>query len=246
MTDSPTLPLAGRRVLISGGTAGIGRAIAVALAREGARVFVGGTDPHHLADALADIRAVGRGDGVTLDLADPDNVRRFVEAGAQALGGLDVAVVNAAVAATGLHEMDEPALRHAIALNFTGYLLTAHAAVERMEEGDLVLVGSMSAHVLGPGSTVYAGIKAGIAGFSEALRREMGPRGIRVALVEPGKTGSDMQLPDIPVEEQRRMIAAEKMLAAEDIAAGVRFVLTQPRRSVVQQITITPRAQEAE
>jgi NAD(P)-dependent dehydrogenase (short-subunit alcohol dehydrogenase family) len=246
MTDSSLTPLRGRRVIVSGGTTGIGRAIAIMLAAEGARVFIGGTDPQHLADALADIRKAGEGDGITLDLAEADNVGRFVDAGIAALGGVDVAVVNAAVAAEGLHEMDEPALRHAIGLNFTAYLLTAHAAERAMEEGDIVLIGSMSAHVLGPGSTVYAGIKAGIAGFAEALRRELGPRGIRVALVEPGKTGSDMQKPDVPDHKQRQMIAAETMLAAGDIAAGVRFLLTQPRRSVVQQLTISPRAQEAE
>jgi NADP-dependent 3-hydroxy acid dehydrogenase YdfG len=109
-----------------------------------------------------------------------------------------------------------------------------------------VLIGSMSAHVLGPGSTVYAGIKAGIAGFAEALRRELGPKGIRVSLVEPGKTGADFQYPDIPEEKQRAMIAEETMLRAEDIAVGVHYLLTQPRRTVVQQLTIVPRGQEAE
>ena len=104
----------------------------------------------------------------------------------------------------------------------------------------------MSAHVLGPGSTVYAGIKAGIAGFSEALRRELGPKGIRVALVEPGLTGSTMQEPDTPPEEQREKIAEETMLRAEDIAVGVHYLLTQPSRTVVQQLTIVPRAQAGE
>ena len=252
MTESLATTLAGRRAIITGGTTGIGRAIAVMLAREGASVFIGGSDPQHLEDALADIRAVGqgsggRGDGMTLDLSEADNVGRFFAAGEAALGRVDIAVANAAVAATGLSDMDEPALRYAIGLNFTAYLLSAHAALARMwDAGDIVLIGSMSAHVLGPGSTVYAGIKAGIAGFAEALRRELGPKGIRVALVEPGKTGSDMQKPDIPDDEQRRMIAEETMLAAEDIAAGVRFLLTQPRRSVVQQMVIVPRAQAGE
>lgn len=107
-------------------------------------------------------------------------------------------------------------------------------------------MGSMSAHVLGPGSTVYAGIKAGIAGFAEALRREMGPKGVRVSLVEPGKTGADMQQPDVSSAEQREQIGEGTMLRAEDIAVGVHFLLTQPRRTVVQQITIVPRAQPAE
>ena len=113
-------------------------------------------------------------------------------------------------------------------------------------QGDIVLIGSMSAHALAPGATVYAGIKAGIAGFAEALRKELGPKGVRVALVEPGKTGADMQYPDVPPEKQRDMIRAETMLRAEDIAVGVHYLLTQPRRAVVQQLTITPRMQAEE
>ncbi len=97
-----------------------------------------------------------------------------------------------------------------------------------------------------PHSTVYAGIKYGIQGFAEAFRREMGPKGVKVALVEPGKTGADMQLPDIPPEQQRAMIHKEEMLRAEDIAVGVHYILTQPNRAVVQQLTITPRMQADE
>lgn len=248
-TDAHTrvLPLRGRRALVTGGTTGIGRAIAVLLASEGVKVHICGRDPDHLADALARINAVGEGSGTALDLAEPDNVKRVFEEAQAALGGLDIAVVNAAVAAKGLSEMREDEVRYAVATDFTGYVLSAHAAANALKDaGDIVLIGSMSAHVLGPGSTVYAGIKAGIAGFSEALRRELGPKGIRVALVEPGKTGSDMQLPDVPPEEQREMIEAETMLRAEDIAVGVHYLLTQPRRAVVQQLTITPRAQDGE
>ena len=74
----------------------------------------------------------------------------------------------------------------------------------------------------------------------------MGPKGVKVSLVEPGKTGSDMQLPDIPPDRQREMIRAEESLRAEDIAVGVHYILTQPNRAVVQQLTIAPRAQASE
>jgi NADP-dependent 3-hydroxy acid dehydrogenase YdfG len=239
--------LAGKRALITGGTTGIGRAIAVLLASEGVRVFICGRDPQHLDDALARIREVGEGSGIATDLADADNVAAFVDKAVAWLGGLDIAVVNAAISAEGLSEMSEQDLRYAIATDFTAYLLTAHAAVEKLDgQGDIVLIGSMSAHKLGPHSTVYAGIKYGIQGFAEAFRREMGPKGVKVALVEPGKTGADMQLPDIPPEKQREMIHKDEMLRAEDIAVGVHYILTQPNRAVVQQVTITPRMQDQE
>lgn len=244
-TQMPSLK--GKRAIITGGTTGIGRAIAVLLASEGVKVFICGRDPGHLADALARIREVGEGDGVTNDLSDPDASKAFVDAGVRALGGLDIAVINAAVAAKGLTEMTEPELRYAIAVDFTAYLLTAHAAATALvDRGDIVLIGSMSAHVLGPHSTVYAGIKYGIQGFAKALRRELGPKGIRVANVEPGKTGSDMQKPDISPEQQREAIGNDEMLRAEDIAVGVHYLLTQPRRTVVQQLTISPRNQAGE
>lgn len=244
-TDTPSL--AGRRALITGGTTGIGRAIAVLLASEGVDVFICGRTPEHLDDALSRVREVGRGDGIALDLAELAGVHAFFEAGSAYFGDADTVIINAAVPACGLSEMSEDALRYAIAADFTAYLLTANAAQRLLvDQGDIVLVGSMSAHSLDPGSTVYAGIKAGIAGFAEALRKELGPKGIKVSLVEPGKTGADFQYPDIPADKQREMIHEETMLRAEDIAVGVHYLLTQPRRAVVQQLTIVPRAQASE
>jgi NAD(P)-dependent dehydrogenase (short-subunit alcohol dehydrogenase family) len=244
-TDQPTL--AGKKAIVTGGTTGIGRAIAVLLASYGVDVFICGRDPDHLADALERIREVGKGDGLAIDLAAADNVGRLFEAAHAYLGGLDIAVINAAVSAGALGDTSEADLREAIAIDFTAYLLSAKAAADMLgDHGDIVFIGSMSAYVLGPQSTIYAGIKYGIQGFSEALRKELGPKGIKVSNVEPGKTGSDMQLPDIPVEQQRAMIREESMLRVEDIAVGVHFVLTQPRRAVIQQLTIAPRVQPGE
>jgi NAD(P)-dependent dehydrogenase (short-subunit alcohol dehydrogenase family) len=241
------LPLTGRKALVTGGTTGIGRAIAVLLASYGVDVFICGRDPQHLEDALQRINEVGRGGGIAIDLGEPDNVSRLFDAARDYLGGLDIAIINAAIAAEALSETGKQDLRYAIATDFTAYLLSAHAAAEVMgDHGDIVFIGSMSAYALGPQSTIYAGIKYGIQGFSEALRKELGPKGIRVSNVEPGKTGSDMQLPDIPVQKQREMIEEESMLRAEDIAVGVHYVLTQPRRAIVQQLTIAPRVQPKE
>jgi NADP-dependent 3-hydroxy acid dehydrogenase YdfG len=239
--------LDGKKALITGGTTGIGRAIAVLLASYGAEVFICGRDPRHLEDALQQINQVGKGAGIALDLADPDNVKRFFDAGISALGGIDVAVINAAISAGGLAELSEADLLYAVAVDFTAYLLSAHAATRALtDHGDIVFIGSMSAHNLSADTSVYAGIKHGIQGFAEALRKELAPKNIRVALVEPGKTGADMQYEDYSAEEQARMIEKEEMLRAEDIAVGVHYILTQPNRAIVQQLTIAPRQQPQE
>jgi len=237
--------LAGRRAVVTGGTTGIGRAIAVLLASEGARVHVCGRDPGHLSDALARIAEVGEGAGTAVDLAEPQHVERYFAEACAWLGGLDIAVINAAIPADALGETDEKTLRYAIATDFTAYLLSAHEALDRFDgggeiKGDVVLIGSMSAHDLSGKSTIYAGMKAGIAGFAEALRREQGDKGVRVTLIEPGWVGSDFQ-PDMTDDEKRRNIAEGKMLRAEDIAVAVHFALTQPSRAVVQQMAVVPR-----
>lgn len=241
------LDLAGKRAIITGGTTGIGRAIAVLLASYGVKVFICGRTPEHLDDALARIRQSGDGDGVTLDIGKPGGVTAFFKAADAYLGGLDIAVINAAIPIGALSKSTIDELQYAIATDFTAYLTSAHAASERlMDTGDIVLIGSMSAHTLEGETTVYAGMKAGIAGFSEALRKELGPKGVRVALVEPGKTSADFHYPDISTEQQQEMIREETMLRAQDIAVGVHYLLTQPRRAVVQQLTIAPRDQPKE
>lgn len=239
-TDEPSL--SGKRAIITGGTTGIGRAIAVLLASYGVRVFICGRTPEHLQDALEHIRAVGEGGGIALDLAEQGGVDRFFSAAHKYLGGLDIAVINAAVPADGLTDMEAQDLRYAIATDFTAYITSAHTACRLMGgNGHIVLIGSTSAHSPSPGATVYAGMKAGIAAFSEALTKELGSQGVKVSLVEPGFTSADFHYPDLPADKQDELIRAEKLLRAEDIAVGVRYLLTQPSRVVVQQLTIVPR-----
>lgn len=244
-TAMPSLD--GRKAIITGGTTGIGRAIATLLASEGVDVFVCGRDPQHLQDGLERIREVGKGDGIAIDLAEPESVDRFVEAAKDYFGDFDIAIVNAAIPAQGVTKMSADELRYAIATDFTAYLTTAHAAAEVMnDKGDIVFIGSVAAHILGAESSVYAGMKAGVAGFAEALRKELAPRGIKVCNVEPAKTGADFQYQSFTAEEQAEQNRNETMLRAEDIAVAVHFVLTQARRANVQQVVIAPRARGEE
>jgi len=234
--------LTGRRAIVTGGTTGIGRAIAVLLASYGVRVFVCGRDPARLADALDRIGEVGTGGGIAVDLARRDDLDRFFEAADDYLGGLDIAVVNAAVPADALAEVDENDLRYQVATDFTAYLATTHAAAQRMQAGsDIILIGSMSGVSQGPGSSIYVAAKAGIQGFARSLRKELAERDIKVGLIEPGFTGADFQYPEFPPEKQVELIGQDRMLRAEDIAVAAYTMLAQPRRATVSLMRVETR-----
>jgi NAD(P)-dependent dehydrogenase (short-subunit alcohol dehydrogenase family) len=239
-TEQPSL--AGRRAIISGGTTGIGRAIAVLLAAEGVKVFICGRTSADLDDALERIREVGDGDGINVDIAKRADVERFFEAADKYLGGLDIAVINAAVPANALAEPNEDDLDYQIEVDFTSYLRTTRAALDRMKAGsDIVLIGSMSAVSQAGGSSIYVAAKTGIQGFAHALRQEVSEKDIKVGLIEPGFTGADFQYPDYPPEKQRGAINDESMLRAEDIAVATHFMLTQPRRTAVSLMRVETR-----
>ena len=243
-TDKPKLD--GRKAIVTGGTTGIGRAIAVLLASEGVEVFICGRNEQHLSDALKRIAEVGTGHGIACDLGEREEFERFFREADEKLGNWDIAIINAAVPASGLSDMSADEVRYALAVDFTAYVMSAHKAVEHLKDkGDIIFTGSYSTHKLGPGSTVYAGIKSGVHGFAEALRREVSQQGIKIGIVTPALTGSDFQLPDIPTDEQAERINEETMLRAEDIAVAVHFMLTQPRRTVVQELIMVQRDTDA-
>ena len=242
-TQMPSLK--GRKAVITGGTTGIGRAIGVLLASEGVEIFTCGRDEQHLKDGLERINEVGEADGISVDLAEKEGLNRFFDEAGKKLGSYDIAIVNAAIPVGGVTDTNEEDAWYAVAVDYTAYVMSAYKAVKALgNKGDLILVGSMAAHSLGGESSVYAGMKKGIQGFAEALHKELGKKGIKVGLVEPGKTGADFQYPEFPPEKQREMIHADKMLRAEDIAVAVHFMLTQPRRAVVNQMVVTTRIPE--
>lgn len=239
-TRQPSLK--GRRAVITGGTTGIGRAIAVLLASYGVKVFICGRDADHLKDALERIGEVGEGNGIALDLTQEAAVDRFFHEGEAWLGGIDIAVINAAIPAEALAGTPEDDTRYQIAADFTSYLVTTQEAVKRMKAGsDVILIGSMSAVSRRGGSSIYVAAKSGIQGFAKSLREELAEQDIKVGLIEPGFTGADFQYPDFPPEKQRELIHKHKMLRAEDIAVAAHYMLTQPRRTAVSLLRVETR-----
>ncbi|MBS1715467.1 MAG: SDR family oxidoreductase [Armatimonadetes bacterium] len=237
--------LEGKRILVTGGTTGIGRATAVRLAEKGARVFVFGRHRQELDDALAAIhaRTGATALGTTADQtrkADLDHVFDQVD---REFGGLDVLINNAGIGGSGLMESDYAEWEYLLQTNVLGHMACAKKAVERMTAGGgghIVHVGSLSADARDPGDQVYSATKAAIQAFSQSLRKSLARQGIKVSLIEPGSVGTDMVADRIPPSEQRQKEDRNEMLMAEDIADAIVTVLTRPGRVTIDLMRVTP------
>lgn len=222
--------LAGRRVLVTGASSGIGLATVRAARAAGARVALLARRAEVL-EALADeLGAIA----VPADVTDPDAARGAVDRAAEQLGGLD-AVVNAAGALRpGPVAQTDPAdWRLMVEVNLLGVLHVTQAAIPhlRASEGvrDVVAVSSMSGRRLGSvGMGVYAATKAAVHMVGEGLRRELGPDGIRVSVVAPGFVDTSLFQGSNADVDRLRDKAREVGLPAEEVAAGIVHVLAAP------------------
>jgi NADP-dependent 3-hydroxy acid dehydrogenase YdfG len=232
----------GLRVVISGGTTGIGRATALLLVRSGARVLTFGRHRKELDDTLADSAgACGALIGRVADQSAAGDVSRVVKDADREIGGLDVLINSAAVGGEDLMEGSDDKVEYTVASNLLGYLLCTRHALERMKPrraGHIVNIGSISAEKRSAGGEVYTATKSAIRGLSDSLRKGVAEYGIKVSLIEPGLVGTD--LIEEPVEAQREKVANLEMLTAEDIAQCICFCLAQPARCEIANVQVVP------
>lgn len=238
--------LEGKKVLITGGTTGIGRATAIMLASLGAKVFIFGRHQQELDDTLDSVAQYGFKDnlkGMTADVSDNAQVQEVFAAFDREFGQLDILVNNAALAAKSVTDTTYEDWQYVVNTNLVGYFSCTHEAVNRMKHkgGHIVHIGSMSAEVREKGSSVYVATKSGIEGFSAALRKEVNELGIKVTLIEPGAVATDMQGSDS--EALTEKTEKLEMLRSTDIAAGVAYALSQPKRCDVVLLQIRPHLQ---
>ena len=234
--------LHGKRILVTGGTTGIGREVIKLLSERGARVFTFGRDSETLEDALEYAEGVM---GVSADAATKAGIAEVFEKLDEALGGIDILVACAALGAQPIHEMADDEWRYVIDTNLTGYLACARAAIQRMIPqggGHLVFVGSISTEIKAEGESVYSATKAAIQAFAETLRKEVADKHIKVSVIQPGSVDTDMQ--ECSPEEKRRAIANDEMLHAVEVAEAIEFVLTRSARADVVNLRIEPRRQK--
>ncbi|WP_306371120.1 SDR family oxidoreductase [Nocardiopsis sp. CC223A] len=220
--------LDGKRALVTGGGRGIGAAIALRLARDGASVAIGYHSDRRAAEetaALIGERTGAKAVTVQADTGLVEDAERLVAETVALLGGLDVLVNNAGViAAAPIGDLDPEAASRVIDVNVRGPLLVSRAASRHLGEGGRIInIGSsLGERVHSPGLTAYAASKAAITGLTRALARDLGPRGITVNEVAPGSTDTDMNPQDGPnAEAQMRGIALGRFGAPEEIAEAV-------------------------
>ena len=248
--------LSGTVALVTGASSGIGEATAVALAERGASVALVARRRDKL-EALAErIGGGGKTLVIEADVSDQAQAQAAVETAVGELGRLDTLVNNAGVMLLGpivgapLEEW-----QRMVTLNVLGLLYCTHAALPHLlaaAEGDprsvadVVNVSSTAGRVARLNSGVYNATKFGVVAFSESLRQEVTARHVRVSIIEPGATATELASHNRPVvlEEMAKNFGGIELMASEDIADAITYVVTRPRHVAVNEMLIRPTEQE--
>ncbi|MFI2642028.1 SDR family oxidoreductase [Streptomyces sp. NPDC018610] len=245
LTDSGASPVAGRTVLITGGTSGIGAATARLLLLRGHRVAVTGRDPGRLKAFLDEVGHADRVLGLVADASDWDSTHAAVAGTVERFGALDAAIANAGGASAdhfrtggaGVIDGGDPELWAPMVLaNVLGPALLAKAALPHLEQshGRLVLIGSVAGIKNSPGN-LYSATKWAVVGFAENLRLHATTRGIGVTVVNPGMIDTAFwhgQAPPIA-------------MSPDSVAEAIGFALDQPAGVDLNTVTIRPIGQPA-
>jgi NADP-dependent 3-hydroxy acid dehydrogenase YdfG len=241
--------------LVTGASSGIGAATAAALAARGAAVALAARRRDRLDTLAAGIRGQG-GTALVLecDITDQQQAANAVEHTVAELGRLDTLINNAGVMLLG------PAVgaplaewQQMVELNVLGLLYCAHASLPHLlraaEDGprrvaDMVNISSVAGRAARNGNGVYALTKHGVGAFSESLRQELAKRYVRVSLVEPGATATELASHNRPEVLAGLRAQFGQTMQAEDIADAITYLVTRPRHVAVNEVLIRPTEQE--
>jgi len=229
--------LEGKTALVTGGSRGIGRAIALELAGAGAEVVVGYRSGAEEAQTVAQ---EARGRAVEADVSDPEQARRLVEEA----GDLDILVNNAGLTRDGLlARMPDADWRDVLETNLSSVFYTCRAVTRGMMKkraGSIVNVSSIVGVHGNWGQTNYGASKAGIIGFTKSLARELGSRGVRANVVAPGYVNT--RLTNVLPEEAKEAMLANTPLGRlgdpEDVAGAVRFLCSDEAAFITGEVLL--------
>lgn len=236
------IDLTGKRALVTGGSRGIGAAIALALAEQGADVALTfQNSPDRARDVVSSIEAVGRrGVAIHADSADPAAIRRSVDDAVAALGGLDILVNNAAIARyNSIADFTVEDIDALFAVNVRGPILTTQAALAHLGAGGRIIsIGSAGAErIVGSPGTVYYMTKSALQSFTRGLAQEVGTRDITANLVQPGSTDTDMNPADgESADYQRSLSPLGRYGTPADVAAAVAFLASPAAKHITGSI----------
>lgn len=251
MLNSTTLArddgLTGQVAVITGGVSGIGKALALAYARAGARSVLGyyPADPHDPELAVAEVRAAG-GEAVAIaaDVAESAQVNDLAQAAIDSYGRLDIAVAGAGILRRdALADLSDQAWDSMLAVDLTGVLRTFRSCAALMgDSGSMVAVSSIAGGVYGwEDHAHYAAAKSGVLGLYRSLAVELAPRGIRVNAVIPGLIESPQSLdaenslgPE-GLAASRRLIPLRRVGTPDEAARVIRFLTSQDAAYVTGQ-----------
>jgi 3-oxoacyl-[acyl-carrier protein] reductase len=234
--------LAGQVALITGASAGIGQAIARAMCREGADLVLVARREERLRALAAEVERQGRrAVVVTGDVREEATARAAVRTATEQLGRLDILVNNAGIARYKLiQETNADDFDAMMATNMRStFLFTRYAVPVLLERGagSIINIASMAGVMGFPNEAVYCATKFAQIGFTQALDRELRPRGIKVGAICPGGVKTELALGTGRTEED---VAASEMLEAEDVAAAVLLMATQPARARIVEVRLRP------
>ena len=243
--------LSGRVVAVTGASSGIGEATALACARAGAAVSLAARRVDRIDELATRIEeeTPGRALAVETDVGDEAQAGEFIRRTAADLGRIDVLVNNAGVMLLGpIENAPTEEWRRMIHVNLFGVLYCTHAALPLMRRqgaGHIVNVSSVAGRVARLGSGVYNLTKWGVGAFSESLRQEMVPLGVRVTLIEPGAVATELPGHNRPevLEQMAKSFAGVTPLASEDIATAILYAIAQPPNVAVNEILLRPSGQ---
>jgi 3-oxoacyl-[acyl-carrier protein] reductase len=237
------MDLSGRAALVTGGSRGIGRAIALKLAGRGADIAVSDILTAEAEAVAEEVRALGRqAVALTADVSVSDDVTRMVTKAKAALGKVDILVNNAGIARDGLLlRMTDEDWDKVIAVDLRSVFLCTRAVLRDMTRqrwGRIINISSVSGLAGNPGQANYAAAKAGIVGFTRTIAKEMASRSITVNAIAPGliDTGLAHELNDQQREAFKSGIPMGCLGTADDIAGAAAFLASEDARYITGQV----------